>query len=160
LQGAGSGAAAKAQQDQDFAPVRAVVSRVLRIYASFDVQFHRSINRQTYDVIGRFRLTFGQKAHISRQSRGYRVSTEAAMDERRRLQRLRALKAGTISFNRAGGITCRVRNMSPAGACLEVTSQVGIPDNFVLVVSYDKISQTCHVIWRSDTRLGVEFRAA
>ena len=82
------------------------------------------------------------------------------MDERRRLQRLRALKAGTISFNRAGGINCRLRNMSPAGACLEVTSQVGIPDNFVLVVSYDKISQTCHVIWRSDTRLGVEFRAA
>ena len=62
------------------------------------------------------------------------------MDERRRLQRLRALKAGTISFNRAGGINCRVRNMSPAGACLEVASQVGIPDNFVLVVSYDKIT--------------------
>ena len=82
------------------------------------------------------------------------------MDERRRLQRLRALKAGTISFHRAGGITCRVRNMSPAGACLEVASQVGIPDNFVLVVSYDKFSQSCHVIWRSETRMGVEFRAA
>ncbi|MGA9499466.1 MAG: PilZ domain-containing protein [Pseudolabrys sp.] len=82
------------------------------------------------------------------------------MDERRRLKRLRALKAGTISFNRAGGITCRVRNMSPAGACLEVSSQVGIPDNFVLVVSYDKFSQSCHVIWRSETRMGVEFRAA
>jgi hypothetical protein len=37
----------------------------------------------------------------------------------------------------------------PAGACLEVTSQVGIPDNFVLVVSYDRIRQTCHVIWPS-----------
>ena len=56
-------------------------------------------------------------------------------DAKRR--RLRALKAGTISFNRAGGINCRVRNMSPAGACLEVDSQIGIPDNFTLVVSYD-----------------------
>ena len=63
-------------------------------------------------------------------------------------------------FLPAGGINCRVRNMSPAGACLEVTSQVRIPDNFVLVVSYDKIRQACHVIWRPDTRLGVEFRAS
>jgi hypothetical protein len=81
------------------------------------------------------------------------------MDERRRLRRLRALKAGTISFNRAGGITCRVRNMSSAGACLEVTSQIGIPDNFELIVSYDKFSRACHVIWRSETRMGVAFHA-
>ena len=82
------------------------------------------------------------------------------MEERRKVQRGRTLKAGTISFNRAGGIDCRVRNMSPAGACLEVSSQVGIPNDFVLVVGYDRFTQTCHVVWRSDTRLGVEFRAA
>jgi hypothetical protein len=28
------------------------------------------------------------------------------------------------------------------------------------VVGYDKFKQACHVVWRSDTRLGVEFRAA
>lgn len=82
------------------------------------------------------------------------------MQERRKLQRGRTLKAGTISFNRAGGIDCRVRNMSTDGACLEVSSQVGIPNDFVLVVGYDKFKQTCHVVWRSDTHLGVEFRAA
>jgi len=88
------------------------------------------------------------------------LATEAAMQERRKLQRGRMLKAGTISFNGAGGIDCRVRNMSPDGACLEVSSQVGVPNDFVLVVGYDKFKQTCHVVWRSDTRLGVEFRAA
>ena len=82
------------------------------------------------------------------------------MQERRKLQRGRTLKAGTISFNGAGGIDCRVRNMSPAGACLEVSSQVGIPNDFALVIGYDKFKQTCHVVWRSETRLGVEFRAA
>ncbi|HJS61748.1 MAG TPA: PilZ domain-containing protein [Pseudolabrys sp.] len=82
------------------------------------------------------------------------------MQERRKLQRGRTLKAGTISFNGAGGIDCRVRNMSPGGACLEVSSQVGVPNDFVLVVGYGKFKQTCHVAWRSDTRLGVEFRAA
>jgi hypothetical protein len=82
------------------------------------------------------------------------------MDERRKTQRLRALKAGSISFNRAAGIDCRVRNMSPVGACLEVASQVGIPDDFVLIVGYDKLSRPCHVIWRSETRIGVQFHAA
>ena len=82
------------------------------------------------------------------------------MEERRKVQRGRTLKAGSINFNRAGGIDCRVRNMSAAGACLEVSSQFGIPNDFVLVISYDKFKQACHVVWRSDTRLGVEFRAA
>jgi hypothetical protein len=45
------------------------------------------------------------------------------------------------------------------GACLEVSSQVGIPNDFVLMVGYDKF-KACHVVWRSETRLGVEFRAA
>ena len=81
------------------------------------------------------------------------------MEERRKVQRGRTLKAGSINFNRASGIDCRVRNMSPVGACLEVSSQIGIPNDFVLAVAYDKFKRSCRVVWRSDTRLGVEFRA-
>ena len=81
------------------------------------------------------------------------------MEERRRSVRRRTLKAGSISFNRAGGIDCRVRNLSPVGACLEVASQVGIPDDFVLVVEVDHLKQPCHVIWRTATRMGVAFAA-
>lgn len=80
--------------------------------------------------------------------------------ERRRVVRHRTLKAGSISFNRSGGIDCRVRNLSPAGACLEVASQVGIPEDFVLVVESDRLQKPCHVIWRTATRLGVEFKNA
>jgi hypothetical protein len=80
------------------------------------------------------------------------------MDEKRKVLRHRTLKAGSISFNRAAGIDCRVRNLSPVGACLEVTSQVGIPDEFVLVIDADHLKQPCHVIWRTPTRMGVEFR--
>lgn len=79
------------------------------------------------------------------------------MDERRKVQRHRTLKAGSITFNRDGGVDCRVRNLSPAGACLEVASQVGIPDDFVLVVEVDHVRAPCHVIWRTATRLGVVF---
>ena len=81
------------------------------------------------------------------------------MDEKRKVPRHRTLKAGSISFNRAAGIDCRVRNLSPAGALLEVASQVGIPDDFMLVVEVDHLKQPCHVIWRTATRMGVEFRA-
>ncbi len=81
------------------------------------------------------------------------------MEERRQVPRHLTLKRGSISFNRDGGIDCRVRNLSPGGACLEVASQVGIPDDFVLVVEIDHLQQACHVIWRTATRLGVEFRA-
>ena len=70
------------------------------------------------------------------------------------------MKAGSITFNRAGGVDCRVRNLSPVGACLEVASQIGIPDEFVLVVEVDHVKAPCHVIWRTATRLGVEFDAA
>ena len=51
-----------------------------------------------------------------------------------------------------------MRNLSPAGACLEVASQLGIPDDFVLVIEADHLKQPCHVIWRTATRMGVEFR--
>ena len=87
------------------------------------------------------------------------VTTEDVMEDRRSVQRHRTLKAGTISFNRAGGVDCRVRNLSPSGACLEVASQIGIPDEFVLVVETDHMKAPCHVIWRTATRLGVAFNA-
>jgi hypothetical protein len=99
-------------------------------------------------------------AAIGGDANGMEDAELIAMNERRKAQRLRALKGGTIAFNRSAAIDCRVRNMSPAGACLEVASQIGIPDEFVLVVGYDKISKQCHVIWRSDMRMGVEYRAA
>ncbi len=81
------------------------------------------------------------------------------MEERRKVQRHRVLKSGSIGFNRAAGIDCRVRNMSPVGACLDVASQVGIPDYFVLAIDSDHLRQACHVIWRNGNRLGVEFCA-
>jgi len=85
---------------------------------------------------------------------------ERTPQERRKVQRHRTLKAGSISFNRAGGIDCRVRNFSPAGACLEVASQVGIPEDFELVIEHDHFRKACHVIWRTATRLGVAFTPA
>jgi hypothetical protein len=83
----------------------------------------------------------------------------AVMTEEKRKAgiRPRQLKAGTIAFNRAGGISCMVRNLSPKGACLEVTSQIGIPEQFELLIDSDHIRQTCRVAWRREKKIGVQF---
>jgi hypothetical protein len=79
------------------------------------------------------------------------------MDEHRKVQRHRVLKTATISINRTGSIDCTIRNLSSAGANLDVASPLGIPDDFVLVTGDDLIQHPCHVIWRSDKRIGVAF---
>jgi hypothetical protein len=79
--------------------------------------------------------------------------------ERRKIPRHRTLKAGLIGFNRAGTIECRVRNLSAIGACLDVAGQVGIPDEFTLIVEHEQLKKKCRVIWRKPNRLGVEFLA-
>jgi hypothetical protein len=84
---------------------------------------------------------------------------QVVQPERRKVPRRRTLKAGLISFNRAATIECQVRNLSPVGACLDVSSQIGIPDEFTLVVDHERLKKKCRVIWRKPTRLGVEFEA-
>jgi hypothetical protein len=78
------------------------------------------------------------------------------MEEQRAAQRRRMLKAGTISFG-GGAIDCTIRNLSDAGAALDVTSPVGIPDRFTLVVDTDHSELACRIVWRKETRIGVRF---
>ena len=56
------------------------------------------------------------------------------MDNLRISQRRRIYKAGTIVFNRGGGLSCVVKNLSESGALLEVASTIGIPDEIALVI--------------------------
>lgn len=79
------------------------------------------------------------------------------MDEHRLHPRQRTLKAGTIAFDRASGIDCLLRNISDAGACLEVASPIGVPETFILVIEKDGLRRSCRVAWRSAKRIGVRF---
>jgi hypothetical protein len=77
--------------------------------------------------------------------------------ENRRTQRRTTLKGARIVFN--GGrstIDCAVRNLSGKGAKLQVSSVVGIPDTFDLILD-GHAHQPCHVIWRRLKEMGVEF---
>jgi hypothetical protein len=79
------------------------------------------------------------------------------MSENRKIKRRRVLKLGTIALNGDGGITCRIRDISEGGACLEVASQFGIPDEFKLVIGIDDWQRSCRVAWRKANRIGVAF---
>ena len=81
----------------------------------------------------------------------------SAMAEHRRALRRRILKPGTIALKNGGGFSCIVRNVSSAGACLEVGEPFGIPDDFILVIESDHAQRPCHVAWRREKRIGVVF---
>jgi hypothetical protein len=78
------------------------------------------------------------------------------MVEKRNEQRHRLLKTGTIKFG-GSAITCMVRNMSIAGAALDVTSPDAVPEHFTLVFDSEGRHMACHVVWRKEKRVGVAF---
>ena len=78
------------------------------------------------------------------------------MDERRKITRRRILKSGKILLGRRE-VQCTVRNLSAIGACLVVQTTIGIPANFEFVMTGQEL-KTCRVLWRDDTRLGIQFR--
>ena len=78
------------------------------------------------------------------------------MIEKRAVPRHRVLKAGTIEFG-GSTIDCSVRNVSKAGAALEVATPVGIPEKFTLLIPSNKLRFACRVIYRKEKRIGVAF---
>jgi len=83
------------------------------------------------------------------------------MDDRRKEQRSRMLRGGRILLHRKSSvISCTVRNLSREGACLQVSTVVGIPVEFDLAVDGEEQTYPCRVVWQSETRMGVAFKAA
>ena len=81
------------------------------------------------------------------------------MPERRRYVRHRIFKGAKIALpGHRASIDCTARNISDGGACLAVATPIGIPDDFDLLFDSDDGMRHCHVMWRTDSRIGVEFR--
>ena len=79
------------------------------------------------------------------------------MVESRRASRLHVLKTATIKFVGGSTIDCLVLNLSSTGASLEVSSQAGIPERFILVMPGDGLHLSCRTVWRNELRIGVTF---
>jgi hypothetical protein len=76
--------------------------------------------------------------------------------ERRAAPRHSVLRAGTILIGN-GFINCMARDMSSTGAMLGVTTSVGIPEHFALILSPNGCRKSCHVMWRQQIKIGVMF---
>ncbi|HEY7247173.1 MAG TPA: PilZ domain-containing protein [Xanthobacteraceae bacterium] len=80
------------------------------------------------------------------------------MQERRHNHRLRTLRAGKILFNnKSSVIDCTVRNLSRQGACLIVTSVVGVPPAFDLLIEGEPTTRPCNMVWHAPNKIGIEF---
>jgi hypothetical protein len=78
------------------------------------------------------------------------------MNERRISPHRGMLKSGQIAFtDKAPKLECTVRNCSETGACLQISTTYGMPASFSLII--DGVHQSCRVVWRTETRLGVTF---
>jgi|tagenome__1003787_1003787.scaffolds.fasta_scaffold20127664_2 hypothetical protein len=86
------------------------------------------------------------------------AEAEAVMQERRQFSRHRTLKSGQIVVQpHASVFDCTIRNLSPKGALLVMSSLAAIPDKFDLVLRASGEQHSCRVAWRGENRLGVEF---
>lgn len=79
------------------------------------------------------------------------------MMERRKSQRLRTLKSGSVTFGFIPSIECTIRNMSSGGACLEFERRLKLPTDFSIIIRPELIRRSCHVAWQSSNRVGVQF---
>jgi hypothetical protein len=77
--------------------------------------------------------------------------------EARRAKRRAVLDMGLIRIGDIS-VSCVVRNISDAGAALEIGPQSGIPDRFRLIAFPEQKIYACNVVWRRDRRIGVSFR--
>lgn len=79
------------------------------------------------------------------------------MTEKRNTSRKRVLKSGFIVFSdKASKLECTVKNLSQTGAALQVSTTIGIPASFDVII--DGKRQHCRSVWRTDTKIGIVFQ--
>ena len=79
------------------------------------------------------------------------------MQERRKFGRTRVLKGAKIVLGNSSVIDCAVRNMTNAGARLQIANSIDLPDGLGLTLDGGHSIRPCKVVWRSVTETGVEF---
>jgi hypothetical protein len=79
------------------------------------------------------------------------------MQERRKTTRTRVLKGAKFLLGKSSVRDCVVRNLTNAGAGVEVANTLDLPDDLNLTFDGNRTSRQCHLIWRKLNKTGVEF---
>jgi PilZ domain len=77
--------------------------------------------------------------------------------ERREQPRHRVFKGGRLAFDDGNGVDCTVRNISSAGARVDIVRPVGVPAHFTLHIVSDHFTRRCRPVWRNEQRIGIAF---
>ncbi|TPQ35897.1 PilZ domain-containing protein [Bradyrhizobium guangdongense] len=78
------------------------------------------------------------------------------MDDKRKHPRVEIEELAYVS---SGGsvMSCVVRNISAAGAAIDVDNPAFVPQRFLLVLAKDSSVHECRVIWIEKNRIGLAF---
>jgi hypothetical protein len=82
------------------------------------------------------------------------TADSACLSERRAMPRHNVIISGTVKFG-ADTFSCMVRDVSAAGARVDLTDRAKIPTQFTLIAEGSHLP--CQLIWRDDRRIGVAF---
>src|ERR1035437_6433308 len=58
--------------------------------------------------------------------------------------------------DKAPKLECTVRNISETGASIQVSTTIGIPSIFDVII--DGARRQCRSVWRTDTKIGIAFQ--
>jgi hypothetical protein len=79
------------------------------------------------------------------------------MQERRRITRTRVFKSAMFFVGRSLVTDCVVRDMTTAGAGVEVPNSIDLPKTLDLTLNNGHTFRRCRLVWRKQKMVGVEF---
>jgi diguanylate cyclase (GGDEF)-like protein len=84
----------------------------------------------------------------------YRAPAPAATETTRR----RVLKGGKVVFNAGrSSIDCTVRSLSDQGAGIDISSSLGVPKHFNLVIDADRFDKPARIVSQTERHIELEF---
>jgi hypothetical protein len=79
-------------------------------------------------------------------------------EDKRRSPRMRTMKGASLLLpGSASAFSCVMRNLSEHGALVELPSTIGIPAAVILQTQDGTLNRPGRIVWRTETRLGIEF---
>ena len=79
------------------------------------------------------------------------------MAERRKLVRSRVLKNAKFIADASLLIDCFVRNLTVAGAQVELPRTAELPDRLTMTFDSGRTLRSCRIVWRDQNKAGLEF---
>jgi hypothetical protein len=79
------------------------------------------------------------------------------MQERRKIKRRRVLKGAKLRLGKASSRDCLVRDLTEAGAGVEVPHTIDLPEAVDLTLDAGGPPRRARLVWRKISKTGVEF---